>query len=457
MDQLWFWPIVTTVFFISAAIVVIFVRRRRFSALLPRAAALVPPSNSVVWRLNGPAFEPAEALSRQQLQTAGGAIIAAAPLITTSDLLNPDVMGALEQQDHDEAFCDTYLADYLNGQHDGRFSVSYDPGFIAALDDFSEVMHASQAVDVGVSLKTGAIDAAGVLGGGFIGMSLGQLLGRALLDSTGTTAAAALLSIGGAILGRMMSDRVKRKSFRIALETFDAARVRALERIEHQRQVERMAIKRFVEDRDKALREAINEERRKILAAVRDGRNSADNERQLACRTFVSHLDEVQQRIWKGFYEFRETHQSSIVTRWLYPKEGDVAVELARRWAQDASNRVEQLHTFLWTLVSSPDEHKRTEAGRVITEFIRLFDCNAERYYAKIKVHAERVAELQQGIEDQAKTLDGRFKRLIVEAQRDVQLFIDDTRVRLDERLAEIEKPVFEALDRVRSEGRKFG
>lgn len=458
MDQLWLWPTVTTVFFVSAAIAVILVRRGRFRALLPRAAALVPPTNSVVWRLSGPTFEAKEAFNRQQLQSAGGAMVAAAPPITAAALLNPDVMDALERREDDaETFCETELADYLDAHQDGIFSFSPDLDVVAAFDGFTEVMRASQNVDVGVSLKDGALDAASVLGGGFIGMSLGQLVGRALLDSTGTTAAVAVLSIGGAILGRMMSDRVKRNGFRIAVENFDAARASAFERIENQRRSEQMAIKRFVEDRNQALRDAILEERRKLLTAAREARNGADNERHLACRAFVSHLDDVQQKIWKGFYDFRETHQSSIFTRWLYPRKGDVAVELARRWAQDASNRVEQLHTFLWTLVSSPAEAKRTEAGRVISEFIRTFDCNADRYYVKIKVHADRVEAFQQAIEEQDKMLDGRLKRLIVEAQRDVHLFIDDTQVRLHERFAEIEKPVFEALERVRSEGRKLG
>lgn len=445
MDQLWLWPVITTGFFVSAAIFIISVRRSRFNALLARAAALVPPSNSVVWRLSGPAPGPTAAANSRQLQAAGGAISAAIPPVATAALLNPDALDALDRwQDLDETFCDTQLADYSA------------PEFVAALKNL-DVIHVPRAVDVGMSLKSGALDAASVLGGGFIGMSLGKLFGRALLDTTGTTAAAALLSIGGAILGRMLSDRVNRKSFRDAVETFNGARASALERIEHQRRIEKLAITRFVEDRDKALRDSIAEERRKLLAAERDGRKSADNERHLACRAFVSHLDEVQQRVWKGFYEFREAHQSSVFTRWLYPTEGDVAVELARRWAQDASGRVERLHAFLWTLLSSSDEDKRTEAGRVISEFIRTFDCNAERYYVRIKVHADRVAAFQQGIEEQAEMLDGRLKRLILEAQRDVHLFIDDTQVRLHERLAESERPVFEALERVRSEGRKLG
>lgn len=442
MDQLWLWLAITTAFFVSAAIVVILVRRHRFRALLPQAAALVPPSNSVVWRPSGPPFESAAAVNRPRLQTAGDAIIAAAPLIREF------------RQDDDEAFCGTQLADYLHAHDDSMVSSS--PVLVAELERFG-VMHAPQTVDVGISLKNGTLDAAGVLGGGFIGMSLGQLLGRALFDSTGTTAAAALLSIGGAILGRVMADRVNRKSFRVAIETFNAARASALERVESQRLIEQAAIERFVEDRERTLHDAIIEERHKILAAVQDGRNDADNERHLACRAFVSHLDEVRQRVWEGFYDFRETHQSSILTRWLYPKVGDVAVELARRWAQDASSRVEQLHSFLWTLLSSPDEDKRAEAGRVISEFIRTFDCSADRYYVKIKVHTDRVAALQQAIEEKAKSLDGQLEVLIVDAQCEVNAFIDAAHVRLRERLDEIVKPAFEALERVRSEERKLG
>lgn len=467
MDQLWHWPTVTTVFFVSAVIVVILVRRHRFTAFLPQAAAFIPPSNSVVWRLSAPSHEPTEAAHKQRhVGVAEVAIIAAAPLSTTPGLLNSEVTTAPEHwQAEGAAFSGTPLADYLHAHHEEIFSASSTPDFVAALERFvgERVMLPQPEsfipghADAGMSLKNGALDAAGVVGGGFIGMSFGQLLGRALLEPSGTTAVAALLSIGGAFLGRMLSDCVKRESFRAAVETLDAAKTSALERIENQRKIEQAAIKRFVEDRDEALCDAIADERRKMLVAARDGRNSADNERHLACRAFVSHLDETRQRIWKGFYNFRKTHQSSILTRWFYPREGDVAVELARRWARDASARVEQLHTFLWTLLSSPGEDKRTEANRVISEFIRMFDCNADRYYLRIKVHADRVATLQQEIEEQATIFDGRLKGLLVEAQREVNAFIDAAHVRLHERLGEIVKPVFGALERVRSEGRKLG
>lgn len=397
MDQLWRWPTIATVLFVSAVIVVVLVRRGRFKALLQHAAVLVPPPNSVVWEVRGSSFEPAEAANRPH----------GVAMITTAEFA-PDVMES-----------GTALADYLQARGI-LFSASSDSSFVAY-----------QNADAGLSPKNRALDAVGLAGGGFIGMSLGHLLGRPLSNAAGRTAVTALLGIGGAFLGRLLSNRVKSKSFRATVEALEAERASALERIEHQRRIAQSAIQRFIEGRDRALRAAIIEERRKVLAAVRDARNSAATERHLASRAFLSHLEQVRQRIWDGLCDFRETHQSSIFTRWLYPSEGDVAVELAGRWARDASGRVEQLHTFLWTLLSSADENKRTEAARVISEFIRTIDCNADRYYLQIKVHADRVAALQQSIEEQPKIFDGRLKGLLAEAQRDVNAFIDATYVRL--------------------------
>ena len=459
MDQFWIWPTIAAVFFVSAAIFVILVRRSRFKKHVAQAALLVPRSNSVVWHLSGPSFEPAEASNGLQrfATSAGGAMIAAVPLATTVELLSPDVVNTPEPlHDHAEVVCSTQLSDYLHDDHDTIFSASSGPDFVAALERFvgeqtaghDAIVRSGATIPVG----SGVLNAAGVVSGGFIGMSLGQLLGRAFLNPNGTSAVTALLGIGGAILGRILSRRAKKNSFQAAVASLDAARASAIERIESQRRIEQTAIKQFVEERDKALREAIIEERRKVLAAVRDGRESIANERHLACEAFVSHLGEIQQRIWEGFYDFRKTHQSSIPTRWLYPREGDVAVELARRWAQDASGRVEQLHTFLWTLLSSPHQDKRNEATRVISKFIRTFDCDADRYYLRIRVHADRVAVLQQIIDEQPKVLDGRLKRLLIEAQREVNAFIDATHVRLHEHLREVVKPVFGALERVQSE-----
>lgn len=435
MDQLWLWPAITTVAFASAVAAVILVRRWRFKTLLPQAAILVPPSDSVVWFLDEPPLDP------------GSALVAAAPLSTIAGVLHPDVTDTLEPwQDREEASV-AALEGFAGNDIAYHNALTIDYG----------VVRGPQAIDVGKSLKNGALDAAGPDGGSFAGLSLGQVLGRALLDRTGKTAAAALLSIGGAILSRLTSDRVKRKNFRTAVETLDAERTSAVERIENLRRANEVAIRRFVEDRNSVLRDATIEERRKTLAAVRDGRNCIANERHLACEAFVSHLGEVRQRIWEGLYVFRETHQSSIFTRWLYPSQGDVAVELAKRWAQDASSRVEQLHTFLWTLLSSPDEAKRIEATRVISEFIRTFDCDAAGYYLRIKSHADRVSALQQLVQEQVETLDARLIRLVVEAQQEVNAFIDASDVRLREHYREIIEPVSEALERVRSERRKLG
>ncbi len=429
MDQLLLWSIVTAVFLLTSVIATL-IRRSRFKTLLPQAATHIPPPNSVVWY---PHARPTRDL-----------IIAAVPMITAPELLAPDSSGrgfiAVP-----ERFVGEQLA-YHEAIAGGDSVMMPDVTARQALEnppDISVIGDASVLASVAV--------------GGFLGMSVGQFLGGTVFNRRDRAALVGLLALGGAILGRIVSTRVKVKLFRVAVETYETARASALRDVENQRRIAQEAIKRFVEDRDKALGDAINQERGKFLAVARDGRRSAGNERHLACKAFASHLGAIHERIWTGFHDFREMHQSSIFTRWLYPKKGDVAVDLAGRWARAASTRVEQLRIFLLALLSSSDENKWEEAARVISQFIRTFECDADRYYGEIKANADRLAAIQQIIEKQAEVLDDRLRWLLADAQREVDAFADATDVRLRERLRDAVKPAFKALERVRSEGSKLG
>jgi len=475
------------------------IRRRRFEALRTQAEALVPPLDSVVWKQRSPDLP--------------GRELVEGSMITAAELLNPDVLDDLERRINlGDSPSATQLYDYLKVHHDAIFTAT-GPRFIGALQDFvgEQVAHhdliaqgdhaymstvgsvpgwdlqvdghlfqsklagsplalasgdfeANPHVDVicdhsltshfhdsiGVELTMPAV---GALTGGSNGASTGGRIGGMFdkLTPARTTFGKWIGSISTAL------EDFKTKRFRQALERYTALRNTAETRVNRATIEGRSAIARFVKERDEHLASALTQEQRLFLAAAREAAESVRNDRGKACKIFAAHLASVNMSIWDGYGEFERKHRSSWFRRTFYPTEGDVAIVLARRWAELASQPVARLRNRIDALLRSNDESKWTSAASLISNFMQNFECDAESYYREIKVDADRALAVQTAIDENIADYETRLRTLVTRAQREVNAFVDAAHFTLSKELQEIMAPVNAALEDVRAEGRKLG
>jgi hypothetical protein len=591
------WWVLATILALCAVLVGFRLRRNRIEALLPSAQALVPSQDSVAWTQGHPTrlvFEPTEEPGSryashdgtkldqiEELDDIGygaaalDAAIAAAPMLSAAELLNPDVMDALDRWvNHDQVFSGTQLFDYLHDHHDAIFSAESGPGFVAALQGFvgeqiayhdliargdsvympdhtnvpawdlnvdgqlfqvkvgdTALTHATQAAeahpDIGIisdplvashfsdsigldnlapehlahitgqtlesasvlaegpsfhfpvitmvrsawrevdllsknhtsgeiALKNAALDVAGVGGGAYVGGHFGATIGS-FFTPLGAAIGAVIGAVGGAIGGRLFTDEMKHKAFKEAVARYTSARAVAEPVVDRAAKNQRRLIIDYVKNRDAELTRALRQEHRLFLAAARKARDAIQADRRWASKAFALHLGRLKLLVWDGFHEFERNHRSSWLHRTLLPTEGDVAIMLARKWARNASRKIEQLHGDLRRLVSSESELDLNEAAQKIVDFISTFECNAERYYGEIKVTAVHAVAVQQDIQERNVAYDVKLRSLIVLAQQQINAFIDAAYIRLSGDLRNIMAPVTEALETVRTEGRRLG
>jgi hypothetical protein len=307
-----------------------------------------------------------------------------------------------------------------------------------------------------VALKNAALDVFGVGGGAYAGGQLGLAIG-AFFTPVGAAVGTVFGTLVGAIFGRFYSDSFKEKAFKKAIADYEFARSKVEPVLEKTRKYRQRSIIDYVKSRDASLTIAIRQERRLFLDAARKGVDDIRVDRRAACKSFVLHLGQLKRLLREGLRDFERAHQSPWLRRTFLPEEGDVAIILARRWARSAERCLDQLRKELSILIASSDESQWDEAVQKIADFIRTFECDSESYYSEIRVGANHALAIKREMEHRKNAYDDRVRSLVVHAQREVNAFIDATHILFSREIGDIMKPVTDALETIRHEGRRLG